>query len=115
MHPHKRRVGGGPVPRCCQQRVLEIWPLEAQATGLPCRHERQGLETPFAPFFRQKATTLAAGLAQADQRDAERKALRGFVEKIVIPPGAGLMQVAGNLGGDGGGGRGENTRPSGRR
>ena len=51
-----------------------------------------------AEVFRHKAATLAAGLARDDQRDAAREALRGFVEKIVIPPGTGLMQVVGNLG-----------------
>ncbi len=33
-----------------------------------------------------------------DWRDAARMALRGFVEKILIPPGDGLLQVVGNLG-----------------
>ena len=48
--------------------------------------------------FRQKATTLAAGLEHDEQRDAARQALRGFLEKIVIPPGDGLLQVVGNVG-----------------
>jgi hypothetical protein len=51
-----------------------------------------------AEVFRQKATTLAAGLEHDDQRDAAREALRGFVEKIVIPSGDGPLQVVGNLG-----------------
>jgi hypothetical protein len=51
-----------------------------------------------AEVFRQKATTLAAGLEHDEQRDAAREALRGFVEKIVIPPGDELLQVVGNLG-----------------
>jgi hypothetical protein len=40
---------------------------------------------------------LAAGLEQQDQRDAAREALRGFIEKVVIPP-EGLLLVVGNLG-----------------
>ena len=48
--------------------------------------------------FRQKAMTLAAGLEHDEQRDAARQALRGFLEKIVIPPGDGLLQVVGNVG-----------------
>jgi hypothetical protein len=51
-----------------------------------------------AEVFRQKATTLAARLEYDEQRDAARQALRGFLEKIVIPPGDGLLQVVGNLG-----------------
>ncbi|MDA1186076.1 MAG: hypothetical protein O2930_15735, partial [Acidobacteria bacterium] len=44
------------------------------------------------------ATTLAAGLEHDEQRDAARQALRGFLDKIVIPPGDGLLQVVGNFG-----------------
>jgi hypothetical protein len=33
-----------------------------------------------------------------EQRDAAREALRGFLDKIVIPPGDGLLQVVGNFG-----------------
>ena len=51
-----------------------------------------------AEVFRQKATTLAAGLEHDDERDAARQALRGFLDKIVIPPGDGLLQVVGNVG-----------------
>jgi site-specific DNA recombinase len=51
-----------------------------------------------AEVFRQTATTLTAGLEHDKQRDAAREALRGFVDKILIPPGDGLLQVVGNLG-----------------
>jgi site-specific DNA recombinase len=56
------------------------------------------LHAQMAEVFRQKATTLAAGLEHDEQRDAARQALRGFLDKIVIPPGDGLLQVVGNLG-----------------
>lgn len=59
---------------------------------LPAMHPQM------AEVFRQKATTLAAGLEHDDQRDAARQALRGFLDKIVIPPGDGLLQVVGNVG-----------------
>jgi hypothetical protein len=49
-----------------------------------------------AEVFRQKAATLAAGLEHDDQRPAARQALRGFLDKIVIPP-EGLLQVVGNV------------------
>ncbi len=51
-----------------------------------------------AKVFRQKATTLDAGLEHDEQRDAARQALRGFLDKILIPPGDGLLQVVGNVG-----------------
>ena len=59
---------------------------------LPALHPRM------AEVFRQKATTLAAGLEHDERRDAARQALRGFLQSIIIPPGDGLLQVTGNLG-----------------
>ena len=56
------------------------------------------LHPQMADVFRKKATSLAAGLEHDEQRDAARKALRGFLERIEIPPGNGLLQVVGNLG-----------------
>jgi hypothetical protein len=50
-----------------------------------------------AEVFRQKATTLAAGLQHDEHRDAAREALRGFLDRIVIPPGDELLQVVGNF------------------
>jgi len=51
-----------------------------------------------AEVFRQRATTLVAALEHDAQRDAARQALRGFLDKIVIPPGEEPLQVVGNLG-----------------
>jgi len=53
-----------------------------------------------ADVFQQKTMQLAAALEHEDeeQRETARQTLRGFVEKIVIPPGDGLLQVVGNLG-----------------
>lgn len=45
-----------------------------------------------ADVFRRKTETLTAGLEHDDQRDAARQALRGFLQKIVILPGDGLLQ-----------------------
>ena len=59
---------------------------------LPAMHPQM------AEVFRQKATTLAAGLEHDEQRDAARQALRGFLQSIIIPPGDGLLRVTGNLG-----------------
>ena len=55
------------------------------------------LQPQMAVIFQQKATQLAEALAHDEQRDAARQTLRGFLEKIVIPPGEGLLQVVGNL------------------
>ena len=33
-----------------------------------------------------------------EQRESARQVLRGFIDRIVIPPGDGLLQVVGNLG-----------------
>jgi hypothetical protein len=41
-----------------------------------------------AEVFRRKTMELTAGLQHDGQRDAARLALRGFVEKILIPPPA---------------------------
>ena len=51
------------------------------------------LHPQMAEVFRQKATTLAAGLEHDEQRDAARQALRGFLDKIVIPRGHILHQA----------------------
>jgi DNA invertase Pin-like site-specific DNA recombinase len=59
---------------------------------LPALHPRM------AEVFQQKAATLAAGLERDEHRDAAREALRGFLDRIVIPPGDGLLRVIGNFG-----------------
>jgi hypothetical protein len=53
-----------------------------------------------ADVFRQKTTQLAAALEDKDeeQRESARQAIRGLIDRIVIPPGDGLLQVVGNLG-----------------
>jgi site-specific DNA recombinase len=56
------------------------------------------LHPQMADVFRQKTERLAAAVERDTDRDAARQSLRGFLEKIVIPPGEGLLQVVGNLG-----------------
>jgi hypothetical protein len=51
-----------------------------------------------AQVFQQKVAALAADLEHEDERDGARQTLRGFLEKIVIPPADGLLQVVGNVG-----------------
>jgi site-specific DNA recombinase len=79
----------------------ELLTLEARKVALTtalAEPPLPALHPHMAEVFRQKATTLAAALEHDEQRDAARQALRGFLEKIVIPPGEGLLQVVGNLG-----------------
>jgi len=59
---------------------------------LPAFHARM------AEVYREKATALAAGLELHEKRDTARLALRGFLERIGIPPGEALLQVVGNVG-----------------
>lgn len=49
-------------------------------------------------MFRRQTEHLAAALENDADRDAARQALGGFLERIVIPPGDGLLQVVRNLG-----------------
>jgi len=72
--------------------------LEAIVAAGVTEPPKPALHPHMAEVFRQKATRLAAALEHDEQSDAARLALRGFVEKIVIPPGDGLLQVVGNLG-----------------
>ena len=53
-----------------------------------------------ARVFEQKIEQLAAALEHEDAefRETARQALRGFIDRIVIPPGDGLLQVVGNFG-----------------
>jgi hypothetical protein len=48
----------------------------------------------FPPKIEQLAKALEHD--DAEQRDIARQTLRGFIDRIVIPPGDGLLQVAGN-------------------
>jgi len=41
---------------------------------------------------------LAAALERGDEHDAARQTLRGFIDRIIIPAGDGLLQVVGNFG-----------------
>jgi hypothetical protein len=49
-------------------------------------------------FSARMTIQLAAALEHDAEHDAARQMLRGFIDRIVIPPGDGLLQVAGNLG-----------------
>src|SRR6476660_6482696 len=53
---------------------------------------------PVPEDFKRKAIALAEGLQHDDKRAAAKDALRGFIEKILIPPGEELLTVVGKLG-----------------
>ncbi len=58
------------------------------------------LHPSMADVYRAKVHDLAAALQHEDeeQREQARAALRGFIDRIVIPPGDDLLQVVGNFG-----------------
>jgi hypothetical protein len=72
------------------RRKIELTALLAEPP-VPALHPQM------AEVFRNKAATLADGLEYDDKRDKARLELRGFVDRIVIPP-EGLLEVVGNLG-----------------
>ena len=59
---------------------------------VPAMHPRM------AEVFQEKVTALCEGLERESGREEARAALRGLVDRIVIPPGTGLLRVEGNLG-----------------
>jgi hypothetical protein len=46
-----------------------------------------------AEVFQQKTIRLAAALEHGPEHDAARQALGGFLDKVIIPPGDGRLQV----------------------
>ncbi len=69
--------------------------------ALEAGDERPPLVHPgMADVYRAKVEQLAAALEHEDdeQRERAREALRGFIDRIVIPPGDELLQVVGNFG-----------------
>jgi hypothetical protein len=81
--------------RQIEQRRAE---LEAIIAAGAIEPPKPALHPRMAQAFREKAEALAAALEHDEQHDSARLALRGFIEKIVIPPGNELLQVVGNLG-----------------
>jgi hypothetical protein len=71
---------------------------KALLTGMLAEPPMPALHPRMAEVFRQKATALAAGLEDEAHGDSAREALRGFLDRIVIPPGDELLQVVGNVG-----------------
>ena len=74
--------------------------LEATIATAATRPQPPALHPSMARDFEQKIRALAAALEHEDleQREAARSALRGFIDRIVIPPGDAQLQVVGNLG-----------------
>jgi hypothetical protein len=79
----------------------ELSTLEARKAALkmaltdppvPAMHPRM------AQVFQEKVSALCRGLENATGREEARAALRGLVDRIVIPEGDGLLRVEGNLG-----------------
>jgi site-specific DNA recombinase len=83
-------------------RQNELRRAELQALVMAAASEPQlpSFHPNMAAVFEQKIRTLAAALEHEDleTRESARSALRGFVDRIVIPPGDELLRVVGNLG-----------------
>jgi site-specific DNA recombinase len=83
-------------------RQIERRRAELEATIAASRSEPTlpALHPKMAEIFRHKIGQLAKALElqDAEQRELARHTLRGFIDRIVIPPGDELLQVIGNLG-----------------
>ncbi len=77
-----------------QRKATLLATVEAGDERPPLLHPHMG------DVYRAKVQQLAAALEHEDdeQRERARESLRGFIDRIVIPPGDGLLQVVGNLG-----------------
>ena len=56
------------------------------------------LHPSMADDFGRKVEALTTTLTTGDQHGAAREALRGLIDKVVVPPGDGLLMIHGNLG-----------------
>jgi site-specific DNA recombinase len=74
--------------------------LEAMIAAAASQPAPPALHPNMAGVFEQKIRALAAALEHEDLelRESARTTLRGFIDRIVIPPGDALLQVVGNLG-----------------
>lgn len=93
-----KALGDGYRSEAWKAELVTLDARKAALTAAIAEAPMPALHPQMAEVFRIKATTLAAGLEHDEQRDAARQALRGFLERIEIPPGDGLLQVVGNLG-----------------
>jgi site-specific DNA recombinase len=74
--------------------------LEAVIAAAKSEPAQPALHPKMAEVFERQITQLAQALEHDDleQRTAARETVRGFIDRIVIPPGDELLQVVGNLG-----------------
>jgi site-specific DNA recombinase len=74
--------------------------LEAMIAAMPPEPAAPALHPKMADVFERKIRQLAAALEHEDAelRETARQTLRGFIDRIVIPPGDALLQVVGKLG-----------------
>ena len=74
--------------------------MQAILAGAAAELPPPALHPNMAGVFEQKVRGLAAALEHEDleQRELARSTMRGFIDRVVIPPGTALLQVVGNLG-----------------
>ena len=84
-------------------RQIERRRSELETTMAAAKAERTPpiLHPNMARVFEQKIQQLAAALEHEDAelRESARQTLRGFLDRIIIPPDDAMLQVVGNLGG----------------
>ena len=83
-----------------RQKEMRRAELQQLVAGASSQAAPLSLHPNMAAVFEQKIRALAAALEHEDfeQRESARSTLRGFIDRIEIPPGDGLLQVVGNLG-----------------
>src|SRR5258708_39551479 len=77
----------GPIenPSAIKDELTALEARKAAFTAALAEPPVPAMHPQMAEVFRQKAATLALGLEHDEQRDAARQALRGSLDKIVIP------------------------------
>jgi site-specific DNA recombinase len=83
-----------------RQNELRRAELQAVITAAAAEPTPPALHPNMATVFEDKVRKLAAALEHDDieLRESARTTLRGFIDRIVIPPGDGLLRVVGKLG-----------------
>lgn len=83
-----------------RQNEMRRTELQTVVTAAASQPAPPSLHPKMAAVFEQKIRELAAALEHEnlELRESARTTLRGFIDRIVIPPGDALLQVVGNLG-----------------
>ena len=78
-----------------KQELLDLDAQVDQLTSQLAQPAAPPLRPDMARIFKEATIALVTGVDRDSQQDGARQSLRAYVEKIVIPPGQGLLQVVG--------------------